>query len=393
MSPSAPGSRPLRVLIAPDSFKGSLDPTAVAGALADGWRRARPLDEITLIPLADGGEGTLEAIKATRGEWLELPVHARDPLGRPLRATFLRRGDEAVIEMAVASGLARLAPDERDALAASTFGTGQVIAAAIGLGVRDIILGMGGSATTDGGAGLLTALGARFYDQEGSDLAPGGGALAGLARVDLDGVSPVLGEVHLTIASDVTNPLLGERGAAATYGPQKGANAEQVVHLDANLARYAELLEAAAGRAIRDQPGSGAAGGAIAGLLAIAERFASFDIRPGVEVVMELAGFDTALAGADLVITGEGRIDEQTGYGKTAYGVARRAREVGARCICFGGGCLPGGFDVLAELGAIVVPIVERPMSIEQAMAAGPAPLVRAAERTARLVSFLDGAG
>jgi len=392
LSPTTPGSRPLRVLIAPDSFKGSLDPTTVAGALADGWRRARPLDEITLIPLADGGEGTLEAIKATRGEWLELPAHARDPLGRPLRATFLRRGDEAVIEMAVASGLSRLAPDERDALAASTFGTGQVIAAAIGLGVRDIVLGMGGSATTDGGAGLLTALGARFYDEQGNDLIPGGGALADLARIDLDEVSPVLGEVHLTIASDVTNPLLGERGAAATYGPQKGADAEQVAHLDANLARYADLLEAAAGRSIRDQPGSGAAGGAIAGLLAIADRFASFEVRSGVEVVMELADFDAALAATDLVLTGEGRVDEQTGYGKTAQGVARRARDASVPCICFGGGVTPRGIEALAALGAVVVPVIERPMPVEEAMAAGPEPLVRAAERAARLVSLLDSA-
>ena len=392
MSPTTPGSRPLRVLIAPDSFKGSLDPTTVAGALADGWRRARPLDEITLIPLADGGEGTLEAIKAARGEWLELPAHARDPLGRPLRATFLRRGNEAVIEMAVASGLSRLAPDERDALAASTFGTGQVIAAALGLGVRDIVLGMGGSATTDGGAGLLTALGARFYDDQGNDLIPGGGALADLARIDLDEVSPVLGEVHLTIASDVTNPLLGERGAAATYGPQKGADAEQVAHLDANLARYADLLEAAAGRSIRDQPGSGAAGGAIAGLLAIADRFASFEVRSGVEVVMELADFDAALAATDLVLTGEGRVDEQTGYGKTAQGVARRARDASVPCICFGGGVTPRGIEALAALGAVVVPVIERPMPVEEAMAAGPEPLVRAAERAARLVSLLDSA-
>ena len=380
----------MRVLIAPASVKGSLDTTAVARALADGWRRARPLDETRLIPLADGGEGTLEAIKATGADWLELPVHARDPLGRPLRATFLRRGDEAVIEMAVASGLSRIAPAERDAMAASTFGTGQVIAAAAGLGVRRIVLGLGGSATTDGGAGLLTALGGRFFDTRGDDLAHGGGALADLARVDLQGVSPVLGEVHLTIASDVTNPLLGERGAAATYGPQKGADAEQVARLDANLAHYADLIEAEIGRSIREAPGSGAAGGTTAGLLAIAGRFASFEIRPGVEVLMELAGFDEALVESSLVLTGEGRVDDQTGYGKTAQGVARRARDAGVPCICFGGGVLPGGIEVLAKLGAVTVPVIERPMTIEEAMASGPAPLARAAERTARLVSLGD---
>jgi glycerate 2-kinase len=385
-------ARSLQVLVAPDSFKGSLDPLAVARALADGWRRARPLDQVRLIPLADGGEGTLEAIKATGGEWLELPVHARDPLGRPLRATFLRRGDQAVVEMASASGLSRLAPDERDALAASTFGTGQVLAAAIGLGVRQVVIGLGGSATTDGGSGLLTALGARFLDEHGEDLPPGGGALERLARVDLAELSPVLGEVELTVASDVTNPLLGERGAAATYGPQKGADEEQVARLDANLRHYADLLEAAAGRSVRDESGSGAAGGTTAGLLAIADRFASFEVRPGVDVVMELTGFDEALATSNLVLTGEGRIDAQTAYGKTAMGVARRAGAAGVACICFGGGVLPEGITALAEQGAVVVPVTERPISLEEAMSAGPTPIVRAAERAARLVGLFGDA-
>lgn len=380
----------MNVLIAPDSFKGSLDPTAVAEALADGWRRARGADEIRLIPLADGGEGTLEAVKATRGEWLELPVHARDPLGRTLRATFLRRGDEALVEMASASGLSRLATDERDAVAASSFGTGQVLAAAIGLGVRRVVIGLGGSATTDGGSGLLRALGARFLDQHGDELADGGGALDRLAAIDLDGLAPVLAEVELTIASDVTNPLLGERGAAPTYGPQKGADAKQVARLEANLAHYADVLEHAGGRSIRDEPGSGAAGGTTAGLLAVADRFASFAIRPGVEVVMDLTGFDDALAGAQLVLTGEGRVDEQTAFGKTAQGVARRAQAAGVRCICFGGGVLPSGIEALAALGAVVVPVTERPMTVDEAMAAGRQPLVRAAERTARLVSLFE---
>ncbi|MDQ3937819.1 MAG: glycerate kinase, partial [Chloroflexota bacterium] len=319
----------MRVLIAPDSFKGSLDPLAVARALADGWRRARPTDDIRLIPLADGGEGTLEAIKAAGGAWLELLVHSRDPLGRPLAARFLRDGERGVVEMAAASGLSRLAPAERDALSASTFGTGLVLAAAIGLGVRHVVIGLGGSATTDGGAGLLVALGVRFLDSSGRDLGYGGGALGRLAEIDLRELHPVLGEVHLTVASDVTNPLLGELGAAATYGPQKGADEQQVARLDANLAHYADLLEAAAGRSVRNVPGSGAAGGTTAGLLAIADRFASFEIRPGVEVVMELTGFDEALREADIVLTGEGRVDAQTAFGKTAIGVARRARAAG----------------------------------------------------------------
>ncbi|HUG48457.1 MAG TPA: glycerate kinase [Candidatus Limnocylindria bacterium] len=378
----------MRVLIAPDSFKGSLDPLQVAQALADGWWRARPLDEIRLIPLADGGEGTLDALKAAGGDWLELPVHARDPLGRPISARFLRRGERGVVEMASASGLSRLAASERDALAASTFGTGQVLAAAVGLGVREVVLGLGGSATTDGGSGLLTALGARFLDAAGEELPGGGGALDSLAEADLAGLSTLLGEVRLTVASDVTNPLLGELGAAATYGPQKGADEEQVACLDANLAHYAGVLEAAVGRSLRDVPGSGAAGGTTAGLLAIADRFASFEIRPGVEVVMELTGFDEALAASDLLLTGEGQVDAQTAYGKTAQGVARAARGAGVPCVCFGGGVLPEGIRALAEMGALVVPVTERPMSVEEAMAAGTPPLVRAAERTARLVGL-----
>ncbi len=379
----------MRVLIAPDSFKGSLDPTAVARGLAEGWQRARPLDIIRIIPLADGGEGLLEAIKASSSNWLELPVHARDPLGRAVEAKFLRAGDSAIVELASASGLSRVASDERDAMASSTLGTGQVLAAAVGLGVRDIVLGLGGSATTDGGAGLLSALGARFVDERGQDLYGGGGALGRLARVDLDDVAPILGEVRLTIASDVRNPLLGDLGAAATYGPQKGADERQVRDLDANLGHYADLLEASAGRKIRDVPGAGAAGGTAAGLLAIADRFASFEIRPGVEVVMELTGFDEALSASDLVLTGEGRIDKQTGFGKTAMGVAQRAHDAGVHCVCFGGGVLPEGIEALARVGAIVVPVIERPITVEEAMAAGAAPLVRAVERTARLAGLL----
>lgn len=378
----------MRVLIAPDSFKGSLDPLAVARAMHDGWQRARPLDSLRLEPLADGGEGTLEAIKAAGGDWIELPAHARDPLGRTMRTSFLRRGDEGVVELAAASGLSRVTAPERDAMAASTFGTGLVLAAAITLGVRRIVLGLGGSATTDGGAGLLTALGAQFLDAAGKEIPVGGAGLAQLARVDLSEVSPILGEVALTIASDVTNPLLGEHGAAAVYGPQKGADEEQVRVLDANLARYADLLEQASGRPIRDIRGAGAAGGTTAGLLAIADRFASFEIRPGVEVVMELTGFDAALADSDLVLTGEGRVDEQTAFGKTAFGVARRAQSAGKSCICLCGGATVEGISALAALGAIVVPTVEQPTTLENAVAAGAAPIMRAAERAARLVSL-----
>jgi glycerate kinase len=381
-------SEPLTVLAAPDSFKGSLTSVAVAEALAHGWRRARPGDEVRLAPLADGGEGTLDAV-AAGGGWNALPVAARDPLGRPVSARILRDGTRGLVELAQASGLSRVAPAERDALAASTFGTGLMLAAAIGLGIREVVLGLGGSATTDGGSGLLVALGARLLGADGRELAPGGGSLAGLERVDLSGLSPVLGEVRLTVASDVTNALLGELGAAATYGPQKGADPSAVASLHAALSRYADVLERTTGRPIRDVPGAGAAGGTTAGLLAIADRFASFDIRPGVDVVMELTSFDRRLADADLVLTGEGRVDEQTAHGKTALGVARRAAAAHTPCIAFGGAVTPEGARALAALHAVAFPVVEEPTTVDQAMAAGSAPIERAAERVARLVTLV----
>jgi glycerate kinase len=310
---------------------------------------------------------------------------------RPVSVAFLRQGRRAVVELASASGLSRVASDERDPVAATTFGTGQVLAAAIGLGCTDIVLGLGGSATTDGGAGILVALGARLLDSQGDDLPMGGGSLERLATIDLSGLSPILAEVRLTVASDVTNPLLGELGAAAVYGPQKGLDASGVGRLDAALGHYADLLEAAVGRSVRDVPGAGAAGGSTAALLAIADRFAAFEIRPGVDVVMELTDFDTRLAASDLVLTGEGRVDAQTAFGKTALGVARRAQTAGVACVCFGGSVTVEGADALSGVGAVSIPVVEGPVSLEVAMAAGAGPLERAAERVARIWALASG--
>jgi len=382
----------LRVLVAPDSFKGSLTSVEVARALADGWSRGRPGDSVALSPLADGGEGTLDAISAAGG-WVTLPAMARDPLMRPLDGRFLRQDLRAVVELATASGLSRVSPKDRDGIAASTFGTGQILAAAIGLGCRDIVLGLGGSATTDGGSGLLVALGARLFAFDGVDLPPGGGALADLGRLDLDGLSSVLSEVHLTIASDVSNPLLGESGAAAIYGPQKGLRPADVTRLDANLARYADLLEAETGVDTRHVVGAGAAGGTTAALLAIADRFASFTIRPGIEVVMELTDFDARLADSDLAISGEGRIDAQTAFGKTCQGVARKARAAGVGCVCFGGAVTTEGALALREVDAVSFPVIEGPTTVEAAMAAGGGPLERAAERVARIWSLASDHG
>jgi glycerate kinase len=381
-----------RVLVAPDSYKGSLTSVVVARALADGWSRGRPDDEVALAPLADGGEGTLDAIAAAGG-WVSLPAAARDPLMRPVDARFLRQGERAVVELATASGLSLVTRDERDADVATTFGTGQVLAATIGLGCTHIVLGLGGSATTDGGAGLLVALGARLLDAAGGDLPMGGAALARVASIDLSELSPLLGQVSLTVASDVSNPLLGELGAAAVYGPQKGLDEAGVTRLDRALAHYADILEATVGRSVRDVPGAGAAGGTTAALLAIADRFSSFAIRPGIEVVMELTDFDDRLSESDLVLTGEGRVDAQTAFGKTALGVARRARAAGVACVCIGGSVTPEGAAALAEVAAVSLPVIEGPTTVEAAMAAGPAPVERAAERLARIWSLAEGHG
>lgn len=363
------------VLIAPDSFKGSLTSVQVAQALADGWRVARPSDEILLCPLADGGEGTLQAIAAAGG-WSWQVARVRDPLGRDIEARWLRSDDgrRAALEMAAASGLSRLTPDERDAVAATSVGTGDLIRAALDAGVTSIVLGIGGSATTDGGAGLLRGLGAAT-DRDA-------------ATADLAGLDPRLAGVELQVACDVSNPLLGPVGAAAVYGPQKGATPGLVADLDARLARFADALDNASGRAERDMPGAGAAGGVGYALLSIQDRLRSFALRPGVDLVMDATDFDARLARADLVITGEGRIDAQTGFGKTALGVARRAQAAGVPCIAVGGGVEVDGIAALAAVGAIAVPVVERPQSVEAAMAAGIEPIARCGERLARLTSL-----
>ncbi len=368
-------SRPLTVVFAPDSFKGSLTSVEVASALAAGWSRARPMDRVGLAPLADGGEGTLAAMAAAGGwEWREADAH--DPLGRPVRAPWLLAADRsrAAVELASASGISRVAARERDAARATTLGTGEVLRAALDEGVRRIVLGLGGSATTDGGAGLLRALGASVSED--------------LAAVDLTGLDPRLAEIELRIANDVSNPLLGPAGAAATYGPQKGASPHQVGWLDARLARFADALEGATGRRERDTPGAGAAGGTTFALLCLRDRFRSLELAPGIDLLMAETDLARRLAAADIVVTGEGRIDEQTAFGKTALGVARRAREAGVACIAVGGGVTAEGIAALAPLGVMVVPVAERPQSVEEAMAAGAGPLERCGERIARLISL-----
>jgi glycerate kinase len=365
------------VLIAPDSFKGSLSSVEVARALADGWLRARPDDEILLCPLADGGEGTLAAIEAAGG-WERRVTQVRDPLGRTVGALWLisEDGRRAALEMAAASGISRLLLEERDPIRATSIGTGDLIKAALNARVSSIVLGIGGSATTDGGAGLLRGLGA-YADRD-------------TATVDLGGLDVRLATVDLQVACDVSNPLCGPTGAAAVYGPQKGATPEDVQELDRQLDRFADAMDVEAGRPERSTPGAGAAGGVGYALLSIQDRFRAFALRPGVDLVMDATDFDARLARADLVITGEGRIDAQTAYGKTALGVARRARAAGVPCIAVGGGVEPEGIAALAEVGAIAVPVVERPQTVAEAMAAGIEPVIRCGERLARLIQTLN---
>ena len=377
----------LRVLLAPDSFKGSLSSVEVARALADGWAKARPSDDLVLAPLADGGEGTLAAIAETGGwEWQECPAH--DPLGRPLTARWLRSvdGERAAVELAESSGLSSLPNGEpRSPLGATTEGTGEVLMAVLDAGVRHVLLGLGGSATTDGGSGLLHALGVWYRGSNGGELP---GPVPDVAAIDLAALDPRLSELELRIACDVTNPLLGEHGAAATYAPQKGAWPEDIETLEAWLTHYADLLEKAAGTRARDIPGAGAAGGTSFGLLCIAPRMKSFELIPGIDVVMQETGFDDRLATADLVITGEGRIDDQTAYGKTALGVARRAAAAGVPCLAIGGGVTAEGMAVLARVGTLAVPVLDQPMTLEDAMSQAALLVAAAGERLAHMVEL-----
>ena len=297
-------------------------------------------------------------------------------------------GTRAVIELAQASGLSLVPQASRDVLRATTTGTGVLIRAALDAGVRDIVLGIGGSATTDGGSGIVFALGARpILGPRSGDHEPAWAVktLFDLEGVDLAALDPRLAETSLRIACDVTNPLLGPSGAAAIYGPQKGAGPDAVRMLDGLLEIWADALETATGRHEREAPGAGAAGGTGFGLLCLTDRFRSLSLDPGVDLVMAAVGFDAKLAAADVVITGEGRIDAQTAFGKTALGVARRAQAARARCIAVGGGVEPEGIAALAPLEVEVVPVHELPIPTAEAIALGAAPLVACGERLAAL--------
>lgn len=319
------------VLLAPDKFKGSLSAPQVAEHVATGLLRASPGLDIRQVPVADGGDGTLDA--AVAAGYRRVPVRAGGPTGEPVDTAYAERDGVAVVELADVSGLGRLPGGKLEPLRASSFGTGEVLRAALDAGCRSIVLGLGGSACTDGGAGMLQALGVRLLDASGAELRPGGGALRELAQVDITGLHPGVTDAEIVVASDVDNPLLGEHGAAAVYGPQKGADREQVELLDTALARLAKVLGATDAA---ERPGAGAAGGV--GFAAMAVLGAA--LRPGIDYLLELVGFPVQLPGAAVVITGEGSLDEQTLRGKAPVGVADAARAAGVPVLAVAGRCV-----------------------------------------------------
>lgn len=371
----------MKIVIAPDSYKGSLSAAEVAAAMAEGVRRLYPDAETVLVPMADGGEGTVQAlVDATGGRLIMATVTG--PLGAPVEASFGLLGDgvTAVIEMASASGLPLVPPELRNPMVTTTYGTGELIRLALDHGSTRLIVGIGGSATNDGGAGMAMALGARLLDGDGQPIGLGAKGLAALDRIDLSGLDARLAKTVVTVACDVDNPMTGPRGASAVFGPQKGATAEMVGELDILLQRWARALLATLGRDVEHVPGAGAAGGLGGGLMALL----SASLRPGVELVTEAVGLRERMVGASLCLTGEGRTDAQTAHGKTPMGVAQVARAHGVPVLCLTGG-LGSGYEAVYKVGIdAVMSIVPGPISLQEAIDAGPGLITDAVERALR---------
>lgn len=377
--------RGLRIVLAPDSFKESLDAKQVCEALEAGFRRVLPDAEYVHVPMADGGEGTVQSlVDATGGEVRTATVTG--PLGQPVEASYgvLGDGRTVVLEMAAASGLGLVPPERRDPRAATTRGVGELLLAALDAGARHVVLGVGGSATNDGGAGMAQALGHRLLDASGAELPPGGAALARLDRIESDGVDPRLAGLVVEVACDVTNPLCGPEGASAVYGPQKGADPEAVQELDAALAHFAEVVRRDLGRDVAEVPGAGAAGGLGAGLLA----FSGAELRRGVQIVIEQARLAEHVEGAALVVTGEGRMDGQTRFGKTPQGVADVARAAGVPVVGIAGGLGEGAELLLDEGFTAILPVVDRPAPLDEVLASARPNLERTARQVAALLAL-----
>jgi len=355
----------MKVVVAPNTFKGSLSASEAAAAISRGVREAFPDAEVVEVPVADGGDGTVEAlVSAHQGEYRTVQVEG--PLGDPVQATYglIEVGRTGVVELASASGLTLIPAERRDPRKTSTHGFGQLLEAVRAAGVQSIIAGIGGSATNDGGAGMAQALGYRLMDSTGSDLPRGGAALARLARIDSSGFDLAWRAVKVMVACDVTNPLTGPLGASAVYGPQKGADEAAVRELDAALANFAAVIERDLGKRVANVPGAGAAGGAGAGLIA----FLDARLVPGAPLVVEASGFDAKLQGADLVITGEGQADAQTGYGKAPGEVAKRAKAARIPVLLIAGS-KGSGWEALRDLGVTaVVTLDEEGDNLQQLM-------------------------
>ena len=371
----------MKIVIASDSYKGSNTSLKVAGLIQEGASRVFPDAEYVKIPIADGGEGTVEALVSGLGGEM-VTVRAEDALGRPVDAFYGIVEGKVVAEMAAASGLPLLKENEKNPRIASTYGTGQVLLAAMEAGFRDITIGIGGSATNDGGAGMAQALGYRLLDASGKDLPRGGAALSDIAAVDAAGVSSLLNETTIHVACDVDNPLLGDHGASAVYGPQKGADPAMVTELDAALGRFADVVEDWKGRKMREIPGAGAAGGLGFGLVA----FCGAIIKSGIDTILDLTDFDDKIKGADLVITGEGKIDGQSIRGKVPIGVAARAEPAGLPVLAVVGD-IGKGASAVYEYGIdSIMSTVDKAMHLDEAIARSQECLVDAAERASRMI-------
>ena len=371
----------MKIIIASDSYKGSNTSMRVAELIEEGARAVFPKAEYIKIPIADGGEGTVEALMNGLKGKIER-VKARDALGRPINSFYGVLGDKAVLEMAAASGLPLLAQGERNPLIASTFGTGQILLAALNAGHKNITIGIGGSATNDGGAGMARALGYRFLDAEDRELPEGGAALAELARLDDSKVSPLLREAKINVVCDVDNPLLGPDGASATYGPQKGADAAAVERLDAALTKFADEIERWKGLELRSKPGAGAAGGLGFGLMA----FCDAQMESGIDCILNLVDFEDQLEGAHLVITGEGRIDGQSIRGKVPVGVAMRARNCGVPALAIVGDIGANAEEVFKYGIDSIMSTMDRVMGMDEVMARSSETLRDAARRACMMI-------
>jgi glycerate kinase len=371
----------VKVVVAPNAFKGSLTASQAAAAMARGVREVFPQAEVFEVPVADGGDGTVEAlVSANRGTYLSAEVEG--PLGDPVQATYglIDEGRTGVVELASASGLTLVPAERHDPRKASTYGFGQLLIAVRNAGASKVIAGIGGSATNDGGAGMAQALGYRLLDAGGVELPRGGAALARLDRIDQTGFDAGWRSVNVRVACDVTNPLIGPIGASAVYGPQKGADDEMVRELDAALGRFGAVIERDLGKRVANVPGGGAAGGTGAGLIA----FLDASLVPGAPLIVTASGFDEKIQGADLVITGEGRVDSQTAYGKAPGEVAKRAQAARIPVLLIAGSKAPG-WEALSDLGVTaVVTLDEEGDNLQQLMGDAGEMLRRATARACR---------